>query len=101
MPNDSYEFSYMSTREKRKILIAKIIFGLVIASCLYWIATSTTDDLSADLMNMSAILTAVFGYINLINVKSELMELFEPPYSYNGSEFVFIGFALNIASWFV
>ncbi|HIG42961.1 MAG TPA: hypothetical protein EYQ14_20825 [Gammaproteobacteria bacterium] len=101
MPKDSYEFTYMSSGEKRKLLVAKCVLALMIASAFYMLIASDATTLSSDLFNVSWILSAFFGYLNLSRVKSELMELFEPPYIYVGYEFVTIGMIVNITAWIV
>jgi len=91
----------MDPTEKRKILIGKCFLSLLIANGFFWLVSDKSSTLSSDLIQVSGILCAIFGYINLINVKSELMELFEPPYEYTGYEFLAAGFLLNLISWFI
>ena len=101
MPKNSYEFSYMSPREKRKVLAFKGALIILMATSFFIILSGASLSLSADLFQLSGILSIFFGYINVLHVKSELIELFEPPYFYVGYEFAIAGFAINLAAWFV
>ncbi|HJP50219.1 MAG TPA: hypothetical protein QF611_04240 [Pseudomonadales bacterium] len=101
MPKDSYEFGFMSRKEKIKIILCKIFLAILIIHSFYRLVDGTTATLSSDFIQVSAILCAVFGYINLLKVNSELMELFEPPYFNVGYEFIIAGMVTNIVSFFV
>ncbi len=101
MPNDSYEFGFISKVEKRKVIVSKTLLILLMTYCFVGLIADDTSTMSSNFIKVSGILCAIFGYINLINVKSELMELFEPPYEYTGYEFLAAGFLLNLISWFI
>ncbi len=101
MPKDGYEFTYMSSGEKRKLLVAKFALAITIAWAFYMLIASKTTTLSSDLFNVSWILAAFFGYLNLLQVKSELIELFEQPYDYVGYEFIITSTIIHITAWIV
>ncbi len=101
MPKDGYEFGYMSKREKLKVLAAKVFLAAMIAFCFYQLLSGPIDDLGLKLSSTSGIFAAVFGYINLLNVKSELVELFESPVVFTGYEFIVASVVLEIASWLI
>tara|TARA_R110002072_G_scaffold5527_12_gene35467 strand:- start:7325 stop:7639 length:315 start_codon:yes stop_codon:yes gene_type:complete len=88
MSDDRYEFSYISTKEKRKLLAARIF---LIASIIYSLWSLITKDYYAEgvpYYDAAWILTAVFAYINVLKVKSELVELFEMPLDFKALEFL-------------
>lgn len=101
MPDNSYEFGDISLAEKGKIFICKVLLAGVIALSFYLLVSDGAVDLSANLISVSGILAATFGYINLLRVKSELMALFKPPYHYVGREFIIIATIAGTASFFV
>ncbi|HIG42963.1 MAG: hypothetical protein ABGY96_30285 [bacterium] len=101
MPDNSYEFSYMSAREKKKVLVSKCILALLMLLAFYWLIAGEANTLSSELVFIGGILAAIFGYINILTVKSELVELFEPPYTYRAGEFAITAIILNVISWFV
>ena len=77
MPKNSYEFGYISQKEKIKVLIGKLALGLMMAFCLASLVIYNEAPLSSNLIEVSGLLAAFFGYLNLQTVKSELMELFQ------------------------
>lgn len=101
MPDNSYEFGYISPGEKKKILVCKVLLAALIALSFYLLVADETADLSAGLVSVCGILTATFGYINLLRIKSELMELFRAPYTYVGYEFIIIAAIAGLISFFV
>ena len=103
MPKNDIESGQYLLRpsESRKIIIAKCVLGLFLVCSLDTLVTHEKASLSDDLIDVSALFSAFFGYLNLLNVKSELIELFEPPYPVTGCEFIFVAFTCNIISFFV
>jgi hypothetical protein len=95
-----YEFSHVGKAEKVKIIIAKIVLGLFMAFEFHSLAYGG-GDLGSCLSDIAGILILTFAYINVLNVKSELSQLFEPPFLNHGIEF-FVGFLILILiSWVV
>ena len=101
MTNDSFEFGCMSKSEKRKVLVSKLVLAVLISFCFIVLVLDETLTPSSNLILVSGALGAIFGYINLLNIKSKLMELFEPPYAYIGYEFIIVSMILNITSFFI
>ena len=99
MPNPSPEFSFRSKKERIKLLVAKAVLAALMLSG--FVILMSEPDLASDLFAISGILAATFGYINLYSVRSELIELFEPPYQYNGSEFLVAGLIFNLGGIYV
>lgn len=94
--NKSYEFGFMDTKEKVKLLVLKFI-------SLAWIFTAMLEmiyeeDLSYKCAAATGLIPGVYLYFNLYFVKSEVMELFEPPYPTRGNGRVFIGTFFLITS---
>ncbi|MDG2072094.1 MAG: hypothetical protein P8J55_10350 [Pseudomonadales bacterium] len=83
-----YEFGFMDKREKRKILLLKIL-SVVWMAYMVW-ETIYAEKLSDQLSAAGGIMVGAYAYSNLYNVKPELMELFEPPYPTRGGGFVII-----------
>ena len=95
-----YEFAHVSKAEKIKILAAKLVLGLFIAYECYLLAIGA-DDLSSRLAALGSIGIFTFAYINVMQVKSEFIQLFEPPYFKHGLEFMVAGVLLKVGSWVV
>lgn len=93
-----HEFTYITKKEQAKILLAKLVLGLFIANEFYDL-TIGTDDISARLAAIGSVLLFTYGYINLMHIRSEFAQLFEPPYFTHGLEFFFLGVMVKIASW--
>lgn len=79
----TFEFGFMNRREKIKLVVLKLIFLAWTAICLlsmvFW-----DQKTSVQLETAGASLAGPFFYMNFCNVKSEVMELFEPPYPLKG-----------------
>lgn len=90
MTKGSYEFSYMSKTEKRKILLAKIVLIASMLSSLWNLVdgdyTGHYAPVSAPYYDGAWVLAAVFGYTNLLNIRSELVEIFEYPLDLKAQE---------------
>ena len=83
-----YEFGFMDDQEKRKILLLKIL-------SLVWIAAAVLDTVYAETLSYrfssaGGILSGAYIYTNLYGIKSEVMELFEPPYPTKGNGLIII-----------
>tara|TARA_R110002072_G_scaffold51389_3_gene137921 strand:- start:8403 stop:8699 length:297 start_codon:yes stop_codon:yes gene_type:complete len=95
-----YEFSHVSKAERAKIILAKVFLGLFIAHGFLSLC-GDGGDLASKVSDVASILLFTFAYINVLQVKSELALLFEPPYLNHGFEFL-IGFViLKFLSWFL
>ena len=101
MPNNGDLTGSISLKEKRKIFFGKCIMGALIVGVLIPLVSSKNASLSSNLLDINSLFTAFFGYLNLANIKSELMELFEPPYPFIGAEFVIVSFFCSTISFFV
>lgn len=92
MAKDSYEFTYMSDTEKRKILLAKIILGASMLGSLWSLMDGDYSGhyaaAAAPYYDGSTVLAAAFGYINLLHIRSELVEIFEHPLDFKAREFM-------------
>lgn len=93
---DKYEFSYQSP--KQKILLASLKFVVLIALAnsfymLGWIDESFDEKLSS----VGGICIGFWIYSNLLRVKSEVSELFVPPFKiFFAVEFMLFGFFISI-----
>jgi len=94
MSKDSYEFSYMSEKEKRKLIIVKTLVFISVIFSLWQLAVSDGTSPHSDYFSAAWILGAVFVYINLMTVRSELVEIFKHPVEFHGKEFVWASTAL-------
>lgn len=78
-----YEFGYMDRREKLKVTLLKLAsfawIAIAILALVVW-----ADSTSAVLTSAGAIVVGAFFYINLCTVRTEVAELFEPPYPLKG-----------------
>jgi len=101
MTKSTYEFQLVSTRQKVNLILCKLALILVILSCLGILIHDTEFNPQNDLMFSSGIMQAIFAYINLMTVKVEVSELFEPPIQWKGYEFFWIGIVMFVASYFV
>jgi hypothetical protein len=93
-----YEFSHVSKVEKAKIVLARTALGLFIAHEFYALVIGS-GDVSSRIAVVGSISLFVFAYINVLQVKNEFIQLFEPPYFSHGLEFFFAAVLLKIASW--
>jgi len=91
----------MSSREKRKILAAKIVLAILMVVSFSILISDSPTSLSTDFFQLSGILSIFFAYTNLLHVKSELVELFEPPYIYVGYEFIVVALIINAVAWII
>ena len=72
----------MSKREKAKLIALKIL-------SICWVAIMGFeaiygDKLSSQFYGVSGVMFGAYFYMNLFVIKSEVMELFEPPYPIQG-----------------
>jgi len=95
-----YEFAQVTKAEKVKIFVAKIVLGLFMAFEFYSLALGG-EDLGSRLSDIAGILILIFAYINVLHVKSEFSQLFEPPFLNHGIEFFFGFIILMLISWLV
>jgi hypothetical protein len=98
---DSYEFSYMSDAEKRKLMVAKTILLASIIFAMWSLIHREYSVSSSAYFDGAWVLAAVFAYVNLLKVKSELVELFEHPLDFHGKEFLAAGLVLFSVGLFV
>ena len=97
MSKDSYEFAYMSDRERQKLVITKTLVFISVIYSLWQLVVSDGTPPHSDYFNAAWILGAVFVYINLMTVRSELIEIFEPPVEFRGKEFAWASSAIFCA----
>ena len=92
-----FEFGRLSQREKTKLAVLKAIClvwtGACLLSMIFW-----DQKLSAQLLSASTSLAGPFFYMNFCNVKSEVMELFEPPYPLKGGGLAILSALFLVAS---
>jgi len=93
----NYEFRYMDSRERLKIAALKLVSLCWIGLCLVSLVFHDTS-LASKLNSAGGCTAGAFLYLNLFHVKSELMELFEPPYQYHGIGLIVISAAFTMAS---
>ena len=101
MANSSYELQLISTRQKVNLILCKLTLILVILGCLGILLHDTEFNPQNDLMFSSGIMLAIFAYINLMTVRVEVQELFEPPIKWKGYEFFWIGMVMFVTSFLV
>ena len=95
-----FEFSYMHNREKLKLYLLKAFCWVwtigSLANMIFWNQTTSSQLLSA-----GGVLTGAFFYINLCHVRSEVVELFEPPYPMKGlGVSIIVGICLAASIYF-
>lgn len=88
MGKDRYEFTYMSEPEKRKVFAIKTILLVSILFSLWSLVDSDNRHLSSAYYDAAWVLAAIFAYINTLQIRSEITELFEHPLEYHGKEFM-------------
>ena len=101
MPKPSYEFRYATRKQKVYLLLFKAFFVAMILSSLWTLSLSGQPNLSKDLLYASGTMTGIFGYINLMRVKVEIQEIFEPPIQWQGTEFCWMAMIMLVASYFL
>ena len=94
---ETFEFGFMSRREKIKLAALKAASLGWTAACLlaiiFWKHTT-----SAQLSTAAASLAGPYFYLNFCNVQSEVMELFEPPYPLKGNGLGVVSICLEVAA---
>ena len=101
MGKATYEFPYVSSRNKVHLMLCK---ALVISLMLMFLATLVKldkEDFGENLMFVSGVLNMCFVYINLMTVRVEVQELFEPPVQWKAWEFFWLGSSCFVVSFFV
>ena len=101
MSKPDYEFNYVSTKQKARLILWKALVILFMLILLAMLIFSDEKDLGYKLLKTSGILQAVFCYINLMTVRVEVQELFEPPVHFKGAEFFWLAMIALVASFFV
>ena len=97
MPKKTYEFQHMSGAEKWKVEVLKLL-GLGIIAYSAFKLVFFDFDIGRRLFETSGMCLGAFLYMNMFNVKSEVVELFQPPYKLTGLGLSLLGFVLCIAS---
>jgi|TARA_Y100000310_G_C20671113_1_gene810345 hypothetical protein len=101
MGKATYEFHYVSPKQKVQLILCKaFLVALILAFSCALVFLRRVDD-GQDLVYVSGILQAVFCYINLMTVRAEVQELFEPPVHFKGREFFWLAIVTFVASFFV
>lgn len=84
--DSSFEFGFISRKEKIKLAGAKLLCLAIVAfSLLALVFSDYGDSLASRFAFAGGALSAFAAYMNLFKVKSELVELFEPPYDFDGT----------------
>ena len=95
--NKKFEFSYISQRERYKIIAAKVVLALVGLG----FSAMMIDITSRNLETLAGLLGCFYLYLNILDVRSELTERFEPPWDLRGNEIAHLATCLFVASFFV
>ena len=95
-----FEYSYISKKERVKIALAKVSIGAMIAYSFFTLASNEAD-LASKISDIASIMIFIFAYVNVMQVKSELAQLFEPPLLNHGLEFFVAFVVLKVASWII
>ena len=101
MTKPSYEFRHVSTKQKVYLLLFKGFFICIILSSLASLALIEDSTLGDDLLNATGTMIGIFGYINLMRVKVEVQEIFEPPIQWAAPEFTWLAMIFLVISYFV
>ena len=95
-----YEFGYQSPKQKAIIIGVKVFVFAVMAQSLYILGWQE-ETLAERVTSVSVVFTCIWVYMNLQNVKTELKELFVPPFNiFAGLEFLLVGFCLGLYGTF-
>lgn len=95
-----YEFGYQSKTQKAVLIVLKVILLLLLADSFYslgWIDQSFQEKLRS----IGGVFIGFWIYSNLLRVKTEIKELFIPPFKiFFALEFMLIGFLISVYSTF-
>ena len=94
-----YEFGYISRKERVKLAVAKFSCLVLATYALYSIIFLQLDT-SSKLHQAAGVLAALGFYINLFRVKSEVVEIFEPPYHFHGHGLGILCFCFMAAGFY-
>jgi hypothetical protein len=98
MSKSKYEFRYVAPQQRiylgliRAFLLAMVFFSQASFSTLEGLA------LANKLFSVSGFFGVLYFYVNLLQVKVEVRELFDPFMQRQGQELVWISFSLFISS---
>jgi|TARA_B100001971_G_C17865515_1_gene370499 hypothetical protein len=95
MGKATYEFRYVSTKQKVQLVLCKAFVIMLMLMFLTMLAVKGKPDYGQDLVFISGVMNCCFAYINLMRVRVEVPELFEHPVQFTGAEFFFGRFLLD------
>lgn len=101
MSKATYEFHYVSRKQKVQLILWKAAVILFMLSFLATLVYTDDNTLGRKLSDAAAVLQAVFCYINLMRVQVEVQELFQPPVQWKAYEFFWLGTITFVISFFV
>jgi hypothetical protein len=97
MGKRNFEFGFMTRRERIKLELIKTMSLAFVAWCL-WSLVFHDLSVSSRLTYASGSLAFSVFYLNMLRVKSEVIELFEPPYNFKGLGMIWLGFVFSLMS---
>ena len=101
MSKASYEFRYVSRKQKVQLILWKAAVLLFMLSFLATLVFIDDNTLGRKLSDSAAVLQSMFCYINLMRVQVEVQELFEPPVQWKAYEFFWLGTITFVISFFI
>jgi hypothetical protein len=101
MTSSNYEFQYVSKRQRLNLVLCKLFVIFWILAFLALMIFKSIPDTQNDLLFASGIMNAIFAYINLMRVKVEVQEIFEPPVKWHAMEFFWLGLIFCVTSFLV
>lgn len=98
--SEKYEFGYQSKGQKALLIFIKIVVLLLLADSFYslgWLDQYFDEKLRS----IGGICIGFWVYSNILRVKTEIRELFIPPFKiFFAVEFMVIGFLISVYSTF-
>ena len=91
-----YEFGLISKKEQMKILAARAVVYISTVGCLVALLFRDGVQSTSSFYLAGWVLSGIFVHVNLMNVKSELIEIFEYSFDHKGLEYVLAGGALTL-----
>ena len=98
MPQSKYEFRYVPPRQRIYLGLAKAVLLVLLFFSLDSSFSPNELTLAGRLHSAAVGFSLLYFYVNLLQVKVEVRELFDPFMQRQGQELVWISFSLFISS---
>jgi len=97
----TYEFPYVSSKQKMQLILCKAFVIILMLMFLTMLVVLDDQEYGQNLLYVSGVMNACFAYFNLMTVRVEVQELFEPPVQFKAYELFWLGVFFFVVSFFI